>query len=174
MTLEPGDRALVEAFLERRDGEAFRALYRRFSPALYRTALSLLDGAARDAEDVVQDTWIRAASRFDSFRWESSLRTWLTGIVINRCRELRRQRLRRPDRIVPPVTAFVSAPDDRLDLGRALRRLPPRARAVLWLHDVEGYTHAEIAAVLGVEAGTSKSQLFRARGILRRLLGSPS
>jgi len=161
------DRFLVEAYLRGRSEHAFRQLYRRHATALYRFVA--LRVGADAAEDVVQDTWVRATRRLDGFQWRSSLRSWLTGIALNCCRE----RWRQAGRVEPPApTAVTSARSAglRLDLVRALGRLPERSREVLMLHDIEGLTHQEIGEVLEIEAGTSKSQLSRARAALRGIL----
>jgi RNA polymerase sigma-70 factor (ECF subfamily) len=165
------DRVLAAAFIERRDERAFRALYARHSPALY-GLLCRLVGAA-DAQDVVQETWLRAARGLPGFRWEGALRTWLTGIALNCARELRRaQNPRSP--IVPESAPRPTSIGQRIDLERAVQGIAEGYRAVLLLHDAQGYTHAEIAALLGVEEGTSKSQLSRARRAVRELLkGGP-
>jgi RNA polymerase sigma-70 factor (ECF subfamily) len=165
------DRALVEAFLASRDERAFLAIYRRHAPSLYRIALRLT-GSARDAEDVLQDAWLRAARALAGFEWRSGLRTWLIGIVLNRCREL----MRNHGRAAPLVPLDEAGGADlriepALDLTRAVDALPPGYRTVFVLHDVEGYTHEEIGAVLGVDPGTSKSQLSRARRAIRASLG---
>ena len=170
MSHESSDRDLVAAFLTRRDEIAFRDLYRRHTPALYAFALRLTSGRDADAEDLVQDTWIRAAEHLHRFAWHSTLRTWLSGIVVNCWRE-------RVRRLTPDFTLLdehIAAPPDTgvgLDLDRAIASLPDGYRAVILLHDVEGYTHEEIARLLGVEEGTSKSQLSRARRTLRQWLG---
>ncbi len=184
---EGDDRELVAAYLLLRREGAFRALYRRHTPRLYQLSLRVLSGDRRDAEEAVQETWIRAAERLEAFAWRSSLGTWLTGIAINVCRD----RLRH-DRARPRLTAVEgpetirgagSSPrreadgtepgnDRRLDLERAIGGLPARYRQVLVLHDVEGYTHREIGRFLDIEAGTSKSQLFHARKAMRQRLGA--
>jgi RNA polymerase sigma-70 factor (ECF subfamily) len=161
------DRALVAAFLASRGEDAFRALYRRHSPAVFGLARKLVDGS--DAEDVLQDTWIRAVAALPGFTWSSSLRTWLCGIAVNCCREVWRRR--EPPAEHAPVA---HAPDHGqvLDARSALMRLPPGYRAVVVLHDMYGYTHQEIGALLGIEAGTSKSQLARGREAMRALLNT--
>ncbi len=175
---EDSDRELVAAYLRSRREGAFRALYRRHTPRLYPLALRLLGGEKRDAEEAVQETWIRAAERLGSFAWRSSLGTWLTGITINVCRDrLRHDRARpRPAPVEDAGALERAAPargdDRRLDLERALASLPGRYRQVLVLHDVEGYTHREIGGFLGIEAGTSKSQLHHARKAMRERLGA--
>ena len=152
---------------------AFRELYRRHTPALYQLALRIVGGSDVDAQDVVQETWIRATTRLAQFRWESSLRTWLSGITINLSREVLRRRARRPTTALedaPEPSVPPTAVGDRLDLERAIAALPPGSRMVLILHDIEGFTHEEIARRLRVSVGTSKSQLFAARRALRARL----
>jgi RNA polymerase sigma-70 factor (ECF subfamily) len=165
---------LVARILREGDGRAFDRLYDRHTPALYGLALRLTGGDAAGAEDVVHDGWIRAMERLGRFRWESALRTWLTGFIINGVRE----RIRQDARELPALDEQVPGDDtalreavSRVDLERAVAGLPDGFRHVLILHDVEGYTHEEIAAVLGVVPGTSKSQLARARAAVRRALG---
>ena len=170
---EPDDRRLVALFLARRDEGAFRALYRRHTPFLYRLLLRLSGGGSQTAEEGVQETWVRAVERLGEFAWRSQLRTWLAGIAIHWSREDARRRRRDAsvaldDEALPAPGA--SAPIDRMDLERAVSELPDGYRAALLLHDVEGFTHEEIAAALGVDEGTSKSQLFRARRSLRLML----
>jgi RNA polymerase sigma-70 factor, ECF subfamily len=128
-------------------------------------------GSAIDAEDVVQETWLRATGALEGFRWESAFPTWLAGIGINCARGLLRKQGRwlPLDAAAEPAAAPVRD-GERIDLERALALLPAGYRAVLVLHDVEGYTHEEIGERLGIAGGTSKSQLFHARRTLRRLL----
>ena len=164
------DTRLVARYLATRDEESFRLLFRRHSPGLRRLALRLLGGDHGAADDVLQDAWIRAATGLSAFRFESALRTWLCGIVINCCREARRRR--RPEEALEadelPAPAFSAS--SALDLERVVVGLAEGYREVLVLHDVMGYTHREIASRLGIEEGTSKSQLFLARRALRRRL----
>jgi RNA polymerase sigma-70 factor (ECF subfamily) len=166
------DRGLTQALLEHGDERAFRELYRRHTPRLFQFVLRLLGGVESDAEDLVQETWLRAVERLDDFRWESSLSTWLCGIGLNLCRDLWRRRNGReldwePSR--DPLAAQTPS-DVRVDLERALALLPSGYRTVLILHDLEGCTHDEIGARLGIAAGTSKSQLSHARRAVRALL----
>jgi RNA polymerase sigma-70 factor (ECF subfamily) len=172
------DGALVRAVLRRGDERAFTALYDRHTGALYGLALRLLGGDTADAEDVVHDAWIRAAARLDTFAGRSSLRTWLCGIVVNCVRERTRARgrdepLPEDDRAPAADDAELTGTFDRIELQRALAGLAAGYREVVVLHDVEGYTHEEIGELLGVTAGTSKSQLARGRRALRRALGAP-
>ena len=161
------DRLLAAAFIERRDERAFRALYARHSPGLYGLVRRLV-GAA-DAQDVLQETWLRAARGLSGFRWDGALRTWLTGIALNCARELWRAQGPRPAPAPEPEPRLVSE-GRRIDLERAVDALAEGYRTVLLLHDAQGYTHAEIARLLGVDEGTSKSQLSRARRAVRDAL----
>jgi len=174
------DRRLVDAVARRGDARAFRTLYERHTPAMYGLALRLSAGAGADAEDVVHDAWIRAVERLDSFEWRSALRSWLCGFVVHRWREIRRARGREAGVADPAAggspyepsasDARLNATADRVDLERAVRRLADGYREVLVLHDIHGFNHEEIGALLGIEAGTSKSQLSRARHRLRQSL----
>ncbi|HEX2140085.1 MAG TPA: RNA polymerase sigma factor [Woeseiaceae bacterium] len=167
------DRELVRLFLETRGEIEFRALYRRHTPPLYRMAYRLAGPGL--ADDVLQETWCRAARNLGSFEWRSALRTWLTGILIRCCRQTWRDN---GQVVTLPVGMEMHEPEveapsgTELDLERALESLPPGYREVLVLHDVEGLTHEEIARALNVVPGTSKSQLARARRALRQRLES--
>jgi len=172
---EGSDRALVEEYLARRDEAAFRRLYAAHTPRLYLWMLRLCGGDRAEAEELLQETWIRAAGRLASFRWESRLSTWLYGIAWNARRETRRARgpvavPLEEETLGGATRAGSPAESDLLDLERTLRELPEGYREVLLLHDVEGYTHDEIAGLLGIAPGTSKSQLSRAREWMRRRL----
>lgn len=163
------DEAAIRRWLDGGSEEAFRHLYRRHTPYLYAFALRLAGGRAETAEEAVQEAWVRAARRLDGFRGGSALRTWLAGIVFNCCRELRR---RRPTEELPEegaAPAPAAADDARLDAERLLAALPAAQREVLLLHHFEGFTHDEIARLLGIPPGTSKRRLFDARNALRRL-----
>src|SRR5687768_5462335 len=170
------DADLVEAVRARGDEVAFRTLYRRHTPRLLQLVLRLLGGAETEAEDVVQETWLKASSSLDRFRWESSFGTWLTGIGLNQARYDLHRTGRRPiyegdpEEILSRVRVECRAVAERVDLERAIALLPDGYRTVFVLHDVEGYAHAEIAARLDISEGTSKSQLFHARRTLRALL----
>ena len=159
------DDVLIAAFLESRSEKAFTDLYRRHAAAAYGLAVRLCGAAA--AEDVAQEAWIRAIRRLHTFDRRSAFRTWLCGIVVNCCREVWRRRDENHDAIeVAAASDFTRA----LDVREALDRLAPGYRAVLVLHDLYGYTHAEIGRLLDLDEGTSKSQLSRGRRTLRALL----
>ncbi len=144
---------------------------------MYGLALRLSGGDEPEAQEIVHDAWVRAVERLGSFAWRSELATWLCAIVVNRAREMARQAGRDPG---PPIEDLAIGTDDarltgtfdRLDLERAIGTLAPGYRHVLVLHDVEGYTHEEIAGLLGIAEGTSKSQLARARAAMRRALAA--
>jgi len=167
------DRTLVEAFRRRGDERAFHALFVRHGPALYALSLRLMGGPGREAEDVVQETWVRAIAGLEGFAWRSALRTWLFGIAIHCAHEtLRRRTPGFPCEDETALRAPASAHPERLDLERAIARLPDGYRAILVLHDIVGLTHAEIGDRLGIANGTSKSQLARARRALRQFWGA--
>ncbi|MCI0447212.1 RNA polymerase sigma factor [bacterium] len=163
---EESDEYLVNRFLRKREESSFRILFERHSPSLYLLAIRLLAGKKSDAEDVLQETWMRATRNLDVFRWQSSLRTWLSGIVINCCREsIRNQETNSPDAI--EQSHAVGNVQQSIQLETLIRQLPNGCREVFILHDMEGYTHNEICSLLGIHSGTSKSQLFEARKKLR-------
>jgi RNA polymerase sigma-70 factor (ECF subfamily) len=159
------------------DGDAIRELYRRHSPRVY-AIVRRLAGDDALAEDWAQEAWMRAIRALPSFRGEARFSTWLHRIAVNSALHGRRWRDRRTRNEVAlpltlPIDGRVDASVLGLTLAKALDRLPGGMRQVLVLHDVEGYTHEEIAAFLGVTAGTSKSQLFKARARMRTLLRPP-
>jgi RNA polymerase sigma-70 factor (ECF subfamily) len=171
------DAGLARRFVRDRNEAAFRALYRKHTPAMFGVIRRLLNDDRTAAEDVLQEAWLRASGGLAGFRWESALQTWLVGIAVNCARDQLRKRERVENRNVdlasvaelpssPPLPARIA----RVDVERAIARLPDGYREVLILHDVFGYTHDEIGHMLGVESGTSKSQLHRARGTMRRWL----
>jgi len=158
------------------DGAAERALYEAHVDRVYRLAYRLT-GDDDLARDYTQETFIRAFERLASFRGEAALSTWLhsiaTSVVLNGLRKVKRFRGRETDleRADGVTGARRSAEPDLKDrLHHAIDELPERYRLVFVMHDVEGYTHEEIGAALGVETGTSKAQLSRARAKLREAL----
>jgi RNA polymerase sigma-70 factor (ECF subfamily) len=163
------DQDLVARFVRTHDEATFRALYRRHTPALYPLALRLVGGCEAEAQDAVQETWMRACKTLNRFEWRSTLRTWLSGILINRIREVTRayQSRNEEELLDECMGATMTTPGERIDLERAIARLPAGYRHVLVLHDIEGYTHEEISAQMEISVGTSKSQLFHARRALR-------
>ena len=155
------------------DGAAERALYDAHVDRVYRLAYRLAGDDAL-AQDFTQETFIRAFSKLDSFRGESALSTWLhsitTTVVLNGLRKVKRFRQRETDiddAHAIGVSRRESEPDLKQRMKQAIDALPNGYRTVFVMHDVEGYTHEEIGAALGVETGTSKAQLSRARAKLR-------
>lgn len=177
--LEPsGDTSTIEserlAAAKGGDLAAFEWLYRSYVRQVYGTCLRLTD-RAQDAEDFTQRVFVRAWRRLESFRGDSPLGPWLRSIAVRLMIDERRSRWREDLATVEHDREFEDpAPrrvsDAVIDLERALRTLPPGARRVLVLHDIEGLTHREIAGRLGVSVGTTKTQLFRARRALKERL----
>ncbi len=159
------------------DPEAVRILYGRFGRPVFTLGLRLLR-STQMAEELTQDVFVRAWEKLILFRGESAFSTWLhrlaVNVVLNARKSEGRERSRTEQSGDPAV--FDSRPSvvprhgDRLDLEAAIAMLPPGARQVFVLHDVEGYKHEEIAQLLGVTAGGSKAQLHRARLLLREAL----
>jgi RNA polymerase sigma-70 factor (ECF subfamily) len=165
---------LIKAFRDERSETAARVLIERFSPQLLRTVARVLGDHAGDAEDVLQEGWIRGLGGIAEYRGESAFATWMTRIAV-RCAldHLRRRETRVPLYALNEARAIASPAVDcdlATDVERALTRLSANARAVLLMHDLEGFTHPEIADALGIAVGTSKAHLFNARRKLRRLL----
>ena len=155
------------------DPSAERALYDAHVDRVFRLAYRMAGDMDR-AQDYTQETFIRAFSRLQTFRGDASLSTWLGSIAIsvtlNGLRKVRRQNEREVglDDFTPAGdTRREAEPDLKTRLNQAIDDLPEGYRAVFVMHDVEGYTHEEIGASLGVHPGTSKAQLFRARARLR-------
>lgn len=158
------------------DEVAFRELYRTHVGRVYALCLRLAGDAAA-AEELTQDAFVRAWERLATFRGESAFGSWLHRLTVNLVFETRRKERRRESRVQPmeaPEVMERGGADTRagegLDLERAIAQLPEGAREVFLLYDVEGYTHAEVAQVMDIAAGTSKAQLFRARRLLRKAL----
>jgi len=125
------------------------------------------------AEDVLQETFVEVICNIERFRGDADIGTWIKRIAINKCLMHVRSSWvsRRGPEIDEPAAEHRSGHvDDQMALERALERVPDVARAVVWLHDVEGFTHAEIGRLMGRTTSFSKSQLARAHGRLRELL----
>lgn len=156
---------------------AGRALYDTHAPRVYSLAYRL-SGDAEKAREVTQDTFIRAFSRLSQFRGDAAFSTWLHRIVVSVVSNSRRSEVRfgREVALDEASSVEVSAPEADPDLkeciARAVDRLSDAYRTTLIMHDIEGYTHAEIAGILGVPEGTSKSRLSAARAQLRQDLAA--
>jgi RNA polymerase sigma factor (sigma-70 family) len=165
------DRDAVAHFLRERSERTFARLYARHTPAMLGLATRLLQRSRSDAEDAVQEAWLRAVAALPRFAWHSQLRTWLCGFVVNCCREVSRRRagdaaavsIGEAPSLVLRAEGGSPPPDPRVDVERAIALLPPAAREVFILHEIYGYTHEEIGEIAGIDAGTSKSQLHHAR-----------
>jgi len=162
------------------DAGAFEELYRAHAGRLF-SLVYRMAGSAHDAEDLLQEVFLQVHRKLGSFKGESSLGTWLYRLAINHCLDFLRGRQARMARSSDsldaegadePVAATpaVPTPVSRLDLERAIARLPDGCRAAFILHDVEGFEHNEVAKLLGVSEGTSKSQVHKARMKLRAML----
>jgi RNA polymerase sigma-70 factor (ECF subfamily) len=155
------------------DRAAFDALYYRNVERVYAVCLRM-SGDAGTAERLTQDAFVRAWQKLGSFRGDSAFSSWLhrlaVNVVLGEGRRDRR-RLARVENVERPegLEAAADGPDVEagMDLDRAIATLPKGARTVLVLHDIEGYKHEEIAAMLGTAVGTTKAQLHRARRLLR-------
>lgn len=158
----------------RGDRAAFEVIYRAEAGRVFALCLRLTGDRAR-AEEYTQDVFVRAWERLATFRGESALSSWLHRLAVNVVFQDRRAERRRHRRVEPgaeglDAPARPREPGDRLDLERAIAALPPGARQVFVLHDIEGYGHAEIGELLGIAPGTSKAHLHRARRHLREAL----
>ena len=161
------------------DGNAFASIYQRHAGRVHGVISRLVGGQGARAEDLTQEAFVRAWRALPEFRFESAFSTWLHRLAVNTALMELRSRRGGPrfdddeDALADfgTVDSAGQATALSLDLGRAVATLPPRARAVLVLHDVEGWKHEEIAAELGMAVGSSKAQLHRARQLLRGRLG---
>ncbi|HYT70842.1 MAG TPA: sigma-70 family RNA polymerase sigma factor [Gemmatimonadales bacterium] len=155
------------------DLEALAALYRAFETPVYNLALRMLRNA-EDAEDVLQETFLEVVRSLGQYRGEGHLWGWIKRVAASKAlMRIRRNQVRATEQLDEESAAGhtpAGAVPARIDLERAFERLSETSRAVVWLHDVEGYTHEEIAEQMGKTVSFSKSQLARAHARLRRLL----
>lgn len=173
---QPDDAALLRAHVAG-DRDAFAELVRRHRDRLWAVALRTL-GDREEAADAVQDALLSAYRGADRFRGDSAVTTWLHRIVVNACLDRARRRQSRPTVPLPETetVAFAArgeAPDleTRMTVRAALGQLPPEQRIALVLLDMQGYSVAEIAQMLGIAEGTVKSRAARGRARLASLLG---
>ncbi len=156
------------------DVRAFEQLYELHLPRVHSLVRRMTGG--RDTDELTQDIFVRVWQKLGSFRGDSAFGTWLHRLAVNVVIERFRTDATRRARLVDGEGIFetLSSPPGRrdvsLDFEAALEKLPDGAREIFVLHDVDGYKHAEIAALLGISAGTSKAQLHRARMMLRKHL----
>lgn len=168
------DSSLIQRAIDG-DERAMRQLWSQHAPHIDAVVRRLV-GNADDAVDIAQEVWIQIFRALPTYRGDSQFGTWAHRIAVNRTlNALRRtRRLARIETDIEEETASVEHGGERALLAASLEeataRLAPGARTVFVMHDVEGYTHEEIAAELGITTGGSKSQLFKARARLRKLL----
>jgi|WetSurMetagenome_2_1015567.scaffolds.fasta_scaffold561879_1 RNA polymerase sigma-70 factor, ECF subfamily len=175
-----GDRDLAARCLAG-DREAFEGLYRQHVGRLYNLAYRM-SGSGDAADDLVQEMFLQAFRKLGSYKGESSLGTWLYRLGVNLCLDRLRSKAGKMEKVTDSIdeedAAPVVAPGSpaelnvtRMDLERAIGTLPPSYKAAFVLHDVEGYQHDEIARMLDISEGSSKSLLHKARMKLRKSLG---
>ena len=167
------------------DAAAFERIYRLHSRRVYALCLRMVGNTA-EAEDLTQEAFLQLFRKIDTFRGESAFSTWLHRLAVNVVlMKLRKKTLpetsleeaTEPDEETGGPRKDIGAPDllltgsiDRVNLQRCIEQLPPGYKAVFALHDIQGYEHNEIAAIMGCSIGNSKSQLHKARMRLRELL----
>lgn len=186
-----GSRASIDSELiaraQRGDADAFATLFHTHKPRVYSLCLRMTNNAA-EAEDITQEAFLQVFRKLSTFRGDSALSTWLHRIAVNtvlmRFRkksftELSMDETRTNDANAKPVRREYGGRDrrlagslDRIALIQAIRELPEGYRTIFLLHEVEGYEHQEIAALLGCSTGNSKSQLHKAKMRIRELLTS--
>jgi RNA polymerase sigma-70 factor (ECF subfamily) len=181
-----GDVHSADLELARRCGQgdtsAFEELYRLHAPRLY-TLVLRMTGSEADAEDLLQEIFLQAHRKLAGFRGDSGLGTWLYRMAVNQALDFLRGRQAKmarstssydDDAVAEPVAPAPVVPTaiSRMDLERSIARLPDGCRAAFVLHDIEGMAHHEVAALLGISEGTSKSQVHKARLRLRSMLSA--
>ena len=156
------------------DAGAFERLYRAHAARIHTLARRMM--GPDEADEATQDVFVRAWEKLKTFRGEAAFGTWLHRLAVNlilarrATAATRRDRFREDEAAIESATARKSTPELAMDFDVAIGRLPDGARQIFVLFDVEGYRHEEIAELLGISTGTSKSQLHRARMILREHL----
>ena len=173
-TVEPGD---LIARCQEGDVEAFELLYRQHAARLYTLACRMA-GSPEDGEDLLQEIFLQAHRKLGSFKGDSAIGTWLYRLALNHCLDYVRSRQAKMSKVTETLdsdasfqpTARRETPIARMDLERAVARLPEGCREAFVLHDVEGFDHKEVGRLLGIAEGTSKSQVFKARMKLRSML----
>jgi RNA polymerase sigma-70 factor, ECF subfamily len=176
----PQDAAIAAACLSG-NLQGYELLYRWQGTRMKNLARNLL-GSQADAEDALQETFLKIQRSISGFRGQSSFVTWTFRILVNTCHDLRRSKVRRNDKVnqdvdaLPPgmeLRAPGAHPSLRMALERALERLTAHQRDVFLLYEVEGFHHAEIAGMLAITETASKNTLFQAKKNLRSMLEPP-
>ena len=164
------------------EADAFKELYDAHATRLYNLAYRMADTAG-EAEDLLQEIFLRAFRKLPSYKGESTLGTWLYRLAVNLCLDYLRSRQGKTERAtvrledergetVRPAAQRADWIVQRLDLERAIQRLPASYKAAFLLHDVEGFEHREVGEMLGIAEGTSKSLVHKARLRIRAFLGA--
>jgi RNA polymerase sigma-70 factor (ECF subfamily) len=159
------------------DVEAFEILYRQQAARIYTLACRIA-GSPEDGEDLLQEIFLLAYRKIGTFKGDAAIGTWLYRLAMNQCLDYVRSRRAKMKKLTDTLDGNDSAQpparreslDTRLDLERAVERLPDGCREAFVLHDVVGLDHREVGDLLGVAEGTSKSQVFKARAKLRAFL----
>jgi len=159
------------------DVDAFETLYKQHGARIYSLA-SRMAGSPEEGEDLLQEIFLQAYRKLDSFKGDASIGTWLYRLALNHCLDFVRSRRAKMGKLTDTLdtdgsiepTALRETPVARIDLQRGIEQLPQGCREAFVLHDVEGYDHKEVAGMLGIAEGTSKSQVFKARMKLRAYL----
>jgi RNA polymerase sigma-70 factor (ECF subfamily) len=155
--------------------DAVEELYRQHAGRLFNLVRRMI-GDEAEAEDLLQEVFLLAFRKLPTFEGRAAVGTWLYRLAVNRCTDhLRSRASKNAQRTssmedAPPVSVAAPPTVSRLDLERAIAQLPDGCRAAFLLHDVEGFEHQEVARILEVSEGTSKSQVHKARMRLRRIL----
>lgn len=160
------------------DARAFERVYRTSVGAVHALILRLVGLDHARAEDLTQEVFVRAWQRLGSFRFESKFSTWLHRLALNHAlsalRSAPKPSVELDEHLADEAAlAQVRTERARMDLERLIARLPPRARTVLVLHELEGLNHEEISVATGMAVGSSKAQLHRARALLRKMVAVP-
>ena len=168
-----GERADV-ALAAAGDQQAFERLYRSHVARIHSLVRRMVGGEG-DADELVQDAFVRAWQRLSTFRGEAAFGTWLHRLTVNLVLNWQKSRTRGrklfdDDTLLDTASARRESPEAAMDLETALAELPKGARQIFVLHDVEGFRHEEIAEMLEITSGTSKAQLHRARMLMRKHL----
>src|SRR4026209_1449152 len=169
--------AMTVARCQAGDVEAFETIYRQDAARIYTLACRMA-GSPEDGEDLLQEIFLQAHRKLGGFKGDSAIGTWLYRLTLNHCLDYVRSRQAKMSKLTDTLDADASfqptarreTPIARIDLERAVARLPEGCREAFVLHDVEGFDHKEVGRLLGIAEGTSKSQVFKARMKLRSML----
>jgi RNA polymerase sigma-70 factor, ECF subfamily len=172
--MQLNEKNIIEKIIKK-DKNAFEEFYKIYSKRIFYFAQKLLYNK-ESAEEIVQEVFIKIWDKMYTFRLESSLSAWIYRITFNTVENYKKAKKNRLviDEFEENSSYRMSCDDKieiKLDLDKAIRNLPDKAKAIVILHDIEGYTHEEISEIVGITTGASKSHLHRARFLLRKELG---